>query len=373
MKEIISQVQSPFTDKKIQELIEKYISLGGDMKAFYRAENGVDEAKMIYNPHLKPSGNIIKSGEFWRIVQSKEDFLTIPNELQDRKEIYRIYLNLKGEEKAKAIQEYIEQCEARKQGYKFKYSVKDGRKDEIIILTDAENLASNMEIVKQITEGKQLGEVPGLVGVYQDNIGMAEEYIQAPAYSYTEVRLDCVPKAILKYILDHESEFREYCSEKQKEKLDVTEEFFRNELQNLTKKIERYMRRKMTKEDPRLQKMQKMQKEKQAYEQNICIDHVCYGDHREVVPKLIDVLKKYMELNPVESIAEIVKNYRTACESVGISKDGVFSVATEFKMLEEEYLNLKEEEVKTAEATKAAKELKAKYEGVLDEKNGPTH
>ena len=53
------------------------------------------------------------------------------------------------------------------------------------------------------------------MGSYKNRIGIAEEYVEAPIYSYIESRLDMIPKAIAKYIFDNSVKFIEYCNARQ--------------------------------------------------------------------------------------------------------------------------------------------------------------
>ena len=70
-----------------------------------------------------------------------------------------------------------------------KYSIKDGRKDAVIILSYGEDLTRNLKLIERITEGMSLGEPAELLGRYKGKYGIGEEYIQAPIYSYTQTRL----------------------------------------------------------------------------------------------------------------------------------------------------------------------------------------
>lgn len=299
MKDIISQVKSPFSDEMVKKLIKKYISWNEDFLGFCRRINNVDFFENVRNPFIEDINdelnNKIKKSNLWNNVLSDKNYLK--KEDGKKTELYRIYLNLKGNDKAKFIDEYVKKCETQNKGYKFKYFTKDGRDDEIIILTDLNNLKTEITIIEQIIKKMELGKLPPLVGVYKKDIGIAEEY-KEPIYSYTEVRLDMIPKAITKYIFDNSLEFIEYCNTRQVKLISDISKILKN------------------------------------YKENILLGQIGYGMHIVVVKELIEPLRQYMLDNSKKALPEMILNFRIACKLHGISEQGVFSLETEQKVLE---------------------------------------
>lgn len=327
MKNILKQVKSPFTDEMIKNLFKEYIYGNVNLDEFYRVVNAVEISDLQDNQYVTQVSREIESNfaivsnsnyPYWNIVKSDENYLDIPNNREDRTEIYRFYLNVKGQDKAVVIRRYIEECQKRNQGFKFKYSFKDGRNDEIVILTNAENFVDNVDIIKQITKDITLGELPKLVGKYENNIGIAEEYINAPIYSYTKVRLAILPIVIQKYILDHIDEFP----------LNVQQIF------GLMKK--RFGKRlaiqiKMQENEPEKFALEnKWNDEKTAFENNI---EIMFTMVSEKVEPLFKSIKEIIDKKGIENVlSELVDGYRLACKVSGISEAGVFSLETERNM-----------------------------------------
>lgn len=299
MKDIISQVKSPFSDEMVKRLIKKYISWNEDFLGFCRRINNVDFFENIKNPFIedvnKQLKKKLKTSNLWNNVSSDKNYLK--KRENERIELYRIYLNLKGKNKAEFIKEYVKQCEEKNKGYKFKYFEKDGRDDEIIILTDFDNFKTDITIIKQIIKEMELGKLPTLVGVYKNGIGIAEEY-EEPIYSYTEVRLDMIPKAITKYIFDNSLEFIEYCNTRQVKLIADISKILKD------------------------------------YKENIILGQIGYGMHIVVVKELLEPLRQYMLDNSKTALPEMILNFRRACRLHGISEQGVFSIETEQKILE---------------------------------------
>ena len=148
---ILNQVKSPFTDEKIINLVKKFIECNCDMSEFYRSIN-IEEKESPYLTELysrlfsisNRGGRFIDSNNYWNIIGSSKETLSIPNEIENRVPIYRIYINAKGQDKVKIVEEYIRKCESTGQAYKLKYSKTDGRNDEIIVLSYGEELAKNI-------------------------------------------------------------------------------------------------------------------------------------------------------------------------------------------------------------------------------------
>ena len=298
MKDIINQVKSPFTDEKIKQLIEQYIAFDGNEAEFYRKINKED----------------------YSIAWSEKNHLKTSENSDENTEIYRIYLNLNEIDKVTVMQKYVQKCEEINKGYKIKYSTQqDDRNNEVVIITDSNNLEMDIDIIEEITEGIQLGELPPLVGIYKDGIGIAEEYIKAPMYSYAEIRLDMIPKAILKYILDNSIEFIEYCSNKQVKMIDEVHKML-------------------------------------ASQSNINLGQIGYGIHVSVVKELKKPLRQYIEDNSQKALPEMVTNYRTVCQAEGISEQGVFSILTEQKVKESQE-NMQEQEQTLADLQQELEKL----------------
>ena len=221
--QILSQVKSPFTDEEIEKLIKICIECNCKMDEFYRRINlNVEEKENpylddLYDKVTSPSDRgerFIENNSVWIIVgSSKETLNVIPIKYEDRVPIYRIYINAKGKDKAKIVEDYIKRCEDVEQPYKLKYSTIDGRQDEIVILSYGKDLANNIELIEKITEGMSLGKPAELSGIYKDKIGIGEESIQDPTRSYTQIRLGIIPIVIQKYFLDHMLQFEKYLAE----------------------------------------------------------------------------------------------------------------------------------------------------------------
>lgn len=342
MKDIINQVKSPFTDKMVEKLIKQYISWDGDMVGFCKKINEIDGLEMVTNPYLKELNDTFCSQKQknWNIILSDKNYLR-NNECKEQ--LYKIYLNLKGEEKANTIKQYIQKCEEKNKGYKLKFAEKDGRNDEIIILTDEKNLTTDINIIKKIIQQKQKGELPILVGIYNNEIGITEEHTDTPYYDYTELRLDMIPKSIAKYILDNSLDIIKYCNTKQIKLISEMSELFKK------------------------------------YTENIVLGQIGYGIHIVVVKELLKPLRQYMVDNSEKVLPEMVSNFRMVCQAHGISKQGVFSILTEQKIqeggqaeektlekLQNELENLTQKERKIVQKRNEAKIIRDIYQAELD-------
>ena len=131
--------------------------------------------------------------------------------------LYRIYLNLKDEQKAEFIQNYIKRCQQSKIPFELKFSKDDSRLDQIVILSRCENFEENVLAVEELTKDMQLGDLPMLVGEYKIGIGIAEEYHNR-LYSPTMAKLTLVRSSVKKYLCDHIDEFGNQLSDEEKEK-----------------------------------------------------------------------------------------------------------------------------------------------------------
>lgn len=340
MKDIINQVKSPFTDKMVEKLIKQYISWDGDMVGFCKKINEIDGLEMVTNPYLKGLNDTycIQKQKNWNIILSDKNYLR-NNECKEQ--LYKIYLNLKGEDKANIIKEYIQKCEEKNKDYKLKFAEKDGRNDEIIFMTDEKNLTTDIDIIKKITQQKQKGKLPMLVGIYNNEIGITEEYTDAPYYNYTESRLDMIPKSIAKYILDNSLDIIKYCNTKQIKLISEMSELFKK------------------------------------YTENIVLGQIGYGIHIVIVKELIKPLRKYMDENSSKALPDMVSNFKMSCQVNGISEQGVFSTLTEQKIQEEpleeksleelqnELEKLVQKERKIAEKKNETKMIKEIYQNEL--------
>lgn len=372
MKSILKQVQSPFTDEMIKNLFTEYIYGNVDLDGLYNKINESEKNEFQDNMYLK---NIFRELDnnpeivtklnypYWNIVMSDEKYLDIPNKREDRTEIYRIYLNVKGEDKASVIREYIEECQKRNQDFKFKYSLQDGRTDEIIILSNTENFVSNVDIIKQITQDVSLGEPPKLVGKYENNIGIAEEYINQPIYSYTKVRLAILPIVIQKYILDHIDEFPEDVQKQFEFKKEEFEEIIEEQNQLLENNPEEFTIQ------------NRWMNHKVAAENNIEIRFALIS---YVVEEFIQVFREIVEKKGFENIlSELLDGYRLACRVSGISENGVFSLETEnamelynndISLLARELQDLQQKITDNTKIRDDAKRLLSEYEQQIGDK-----
>ena len=244
---ILEQVKSPFQDKLIHELIKKYISCGCDDNLFYSEINGLESNKMnidsftntlinkIYSQGVEKSEVwsmtdeeknhlpfIYNKNSSWIIVYSEEEPMqdNQRNSNNQRPLVYRIYLNLKGKEKADFVENYMKVCQDKEIPFEFKFSIDNSRCDQIVLLSRLENFEENISIVEELTRNIQLGNLPMLIGEYKNNIGIAEEYYNR-LYSPTTAKLALVRSSVKKYLCDHKDEFYEQLSEEEKEKIEV--------------------------------------------------------------------------------------------------------------------------------------------------------
>lgn len=120
--------------------------------------------------------------------------------------IYRLYLNLKGEEKSEFIENYIKKCQEDQIPFEFKFSKDNSKYDQIVILSRSENFEANISTVEVLTKNLHLGNLPMLIGEYKDGIGIAEEYYNR-LYIPTKVKLALVRSSVKKSLCDHKDEF----------------------------------------------------------------------------------------------------------------------------------------------------------------------
>ena len=353
---ILEQVKSPFQDELIHELIKKYISCGCDDNLFYSEINGLKSDKMntdsftntlinkIYSQGVEKSEVwsmtdeeknhlpfIYNKNNSWIIVYSEEEPMqdNQRNSNNQRTLRYRIYLNLKGKEKADFVENYMKVCQDKEVPFEFKFSIDNSRCDQIVILSRLENFEENISIVEELTRKIQLGNLPMLIGEYKNNIGIAEEYYNR-LYSPTTAKLALVRSSVKKYLCDHKDEFYEQLSEEEKEKIDEYVEYF-----SYTYDTEKAFKEELGKDYEDLSK--------KYYQRKSSID--CAREHIEndsgayiCGTGLLDLgnaIQQIYSNNPEQFVNEVTQNYRMIGTQVwGFSQDFVFSNETEEKFLQ---------------------------------------
>lgn len=316
INDIFDQVESPFNDEGIIELIKKYIGCSFNLKELYKSTNKM-EIEEHENPYLKEldkkvyadpfeterGGRFYKQNDYWTIVGSSKDALDVPDKRDERVPIYRIYINAKGKDKAKTVEEYLQRCKEAGQQYKLKYANEDGRDDEIVILSYGEDLVRNIEFLAEITDGMNLGEPPELVGKYKDKIGIGEEFIFAPIYSYTETRLGIISSCLTKFYLDHLEDFSRYIDERLKKNHEFKRRMIQKEAPERLSNYLGYMRHELSTGKPLLYKP--------------------------------EIMSEYISEHFETAIPELLENYHSLCNVYEISENGVFSTRTA-EMLEQQ-------------------------------------
>jgi len=213
-----------------------------------------------------------------------------------------------------------------------------------------ENLQTDIEIVQEIIE----------------------ESFEYQIYSYTELRVDMIPKAITKYILDNAIEFIEYCNKKQVKMIESIRKDFLKRI-----KLANYEINELPEEN---EERKRIESEKKAYEDNINLGHIGFGEHITVVRELLEPLRQYLLDNSERAIPEMIANYRAVCKAHGISEQGVFSLRTEQKIngtqniektlldLEQELQRLKKQEQRTKQQRDENKLLRNAYKAELEQR-----
>lgn len=353
-RKILEEVKSQFTDDLIQTLIEKYISCGCDDNLFYSSINHLETTdnydnhytneliKYIFNVGLakydsygidKQSGYqfLYESNNSWVTISSEQDPMNEQRKISDDKRplTYRIYLNLKGKEKSDFVLSYINRCKGNDLPYKFKFSIQDQRNDQIVLLSSSENFEENLSIIEELTKNLQLGNLPMLIGVYKDGIGIAEEFYNR-LYSPTQVRLALVRTSVKKYLCDHKDEFYENLSDDEKKKIDEfvgnfkylydaemdDKEYFGEEYEDLNKN---YYQRKSSIDCAK----EHIENDRDSY---VCGDGLL---------ELGSAIQQIYSNNAEQFIHEVTQNYRMIGTQVwGISQDFVFSNETEEKFMQ---------------------------------------
>lgn len=200
------RIKSPFDDDKfIKDLIIKYLQ-SGDIYKFYELINEIDKDANInnfaYDVYNKLKNNVnfeCYSDASWAYIKS--------GDLLDEK--YRIYLNLKKKQKAEFIEKFSKNCETDNTPCHFKFSKFDARLDEIVILSNEEEMEKYLAFIESITNEMELKKVPNLAGIYNEkNIGITCENVQNPHYSYTESRLRKIPEMIRKFFIENFEQYK---------------------------------------------------------------------------------------------------------------------------------------------------------------------
>ena len=350
----LSQVKSPFSDELINGLVRTFISTGCDDRKFYRAINqlepgGESEDKInsdtqellsaIYNYGVgrydlddeatENSRIIYDSNDYWLELYSSKNPLNKDAFTPDKKRplIYRIFLNLKGKEKADFIRGYLKSCKEKGIPYELKFSKYENRKDQIVILSRIEDFESNLSIVEGLSQGLHLGKLPTLIGEYKQGIGVAEEYHNRLLGS-TKSRLLLLRVDKKKYLCDHKDEFYDQLSDQEKATIDFYSMWF-------NRKYER------AKEDMEIRKSS-VDIQKEYYQQLSTmdcakenIDNVAdaYRNPNELA-KLGQAIQKIYSSNPEQFINEVTNNYRKIGTSVwGLSENLLFTNETENRFL----------------------------------------
>ena len=349
LEDVISKVQSPFTDDFIKELIELYINADCDFHAIYDAINKANEENLQRNESINTLQNVIwdrgtsiadgkweedshgkshkvyetkpvyKENGYWMVLMSNpEAFKQYEDgDPEGKNLLYRIYLNVKGKDKLNCVMGYIEECHKRGLDYKFKFSTRDGRDDEIIIQSNSEHFLENLSIVEGLTKQMQLGETPMLVGKYGNNIGVSEEYYNR-LLSSTQARIYLLGASILKYICDHSDTAMTLCTDDEKRTLN-----------DLLKTIKLYKEEAKATEMFNLIPYAKIDNVN-MYEQNIFGSSDMYTDGSFEIQKLSGLAHRMYASEPEDFLNEITSNVRYIGNNVfGISNDMIFSVTTE--------------------------------------------
>lgn len=226
IEDILKKVESPFTDETIQKLMETFISCGCDESLTYKKINNSEEnierdedtRKLIEKIYSIGTSDLHKDknkpgiyyggNQYWTKVSSQHEPFDPHEDSSISKRdglLYRFYLNLKGKEKSDFVLEYLERCQKEELPFCFKFSKTALRPDQIIILSRIQDFEKNFDILQELTKGKKLGEIPMFIGKHDSGIGIAEEYY----YRYmspTQIRIELIKPAIIKYLCDHKEE-----------------------------------------------------------------------------------------------------------------------------------------------------------------------
>jgi hypothetical protein len=180
-----------------------------------------------------------------------------------------------------------------------------------------------------------------------------------------ELKVDMIPKAITKYILDNVIEFIEYCDNRQVRIINEIRKNFSREAEYATMKLE-----KISEEN---NERVRYEKEKYAYEQNINMGQIGYGIHIVMIRELIKPLKQFMEENSQRALPEIIENYKMICQIHGILEKKMEEEDDEsektLEQLEQELQKLQKQDKRISQQKHASKLLKNAYEMELNKKD----
>ena len=349
ISKILEEVKSPFTDELIRELIEKYIACGCDDNLFYNEVNKLENVDKntsthikalinqiysqgiakseLWNSHDKESIKLVyNSNNSWVELYSEKDPMKDNQRTSDKKRplIYRIYLNIKGKQKAEFIEGYIKRFQESKIPFGLKFSKDDSRLEQIVILSRSENFEENVLAVEELTKDMQLGDLPILIGEYKDHIGIAEEYYNR-LYSPTRVKLALVRSSVKKYLCDHIDEFENQLSDEEKKKINSYISDF-NYLYEFEKEdIEEFGEDYVDLSKSYYQEKSTMECAKEHIE-NDQDAYICGTGLLD----LGNAIKQIYSNNPDQFISEISQNYQMIGTQVwGFAQDFIFSNETE--------------------------------------------
>lgn len=367
VEEIFKKVKSPFTDELIGKLIEQYISCGCDDNLFYRKINGIDSLSFsdnsitrdlinkIYLMGVEKNQTEIEECEdmilydindSWVVLSSKLDPMNVNQGKYDEEIqlLYRIYINLKGRDKSDFILQYINMCQNDNIPYELKFSRKDGRNDEIVILSNLDMFQRNIDIIENLTENIELGQIPMLIGEYKNGIGIAEEYYDR-LYSPTKAKLALIRSSVKKFLCDHKDEFLDQLSNEDKDKI---------------KGIVYSFEFKYTRENKRIERMgqEYIDRKRSFFQKKGTIE--CAREHIETerdayvcgtgLLDLNSIIQKVYSQNPDVFINEVNQNFNIIGTQVwGFSQDFIFTNETEERFLKEKKneKELSEDEIAT--------------------------
>ena len=343
IEDVLKKVESPFTDEMIQDLIKTFVLCGCDSNSSYNNVNNNNSTTKLGPEIIKMINNIedggISSSEAWQmdktripyiidtnnawiIIKSDEDPYGEYRRTKNNKQplVYRTYLNVKGKEKLDLVKEYISKCKDKNLPFKFKFSKDDDRDDQVIFLSNEEAFEEQLEIIEELSQGLELGQLPKLIGKYKDNIGVSEEYVYR-LFSPTTAKLALIKSSIKKYLCDHREEL---CTKFSDEEIDIVDGFIKEfdasyEFQEEI--LERSGKKYIETRKSYYQKKDNMECAKEHIETN-SDSYMSKND----LPQIGNAIIKLYEENPEVFLQEIKENFKDIAINVwGYSKDLVFS------------------------------------------------
>ena len=360
IQDILKNVESPFSDEMIQELIKTFVLNGCNDDLSYNYINNNSGSKKIESEikqliiDIKTGGidnsdawvmdkekipYIFDENDSWVIIKSEEDPYGENRRAKDNKQplVYRIYLNVKGKEKIDFVKEYISICKEKNIPFKFKFSKDDKRDDQVIFLSNEELFEAQLGIIEELSKEKELGKIPTFIGRYKENIGIAEEYYYR-LYSPTTAKLALVRSSLKKYLCDHRDDFYDQLSEDEKK---IVDNFFIEftssyELQN--EMAEKHGQEYIDSRKCFYQRKNNIECAKEYIETNS--DSYVGKDE---LSKLGDAIIKIYKENPQKFLEEITENFKNIGINVwGFSKKFIFSNETEQKYLLKKYISIED-------------------------------